>query len=287
MPPPKEKIAKPKESTRNTIRNYVARYCTNTNATLNLPFDVPPNLDLKRSMMLHSTTTVYKVPICDKVVGKPYGVKNHVIAARLGISRFDSFFPSANIILYNDICNGEPCTISVVLSNTVANLSGIKEPWQVLKVVLQLQSDFRRARLPLPTFIQPLSVINTTLVIKLPFQILEENVYLISKDGFHSCFYYNPHQFPTCISSIKPSVHSNFPFNDEITKALIASQHKNTLSSRFSQENTNICGGSWPLLSMYFAKLFEYIIQHSPMAKYIILPEVPRSDIGSKKISDL
>lgn len=282
--PPKSKIAKPKETTRNTIRNYISRYCTNTNAVMNLPFDVPPNLNLKRSMMLHSTTTVYKVPICDGTIGNPYPVKNHVIAARLGISRFDSFFPSANILLYNDVCNGVECTISVVFSNTVANFSGIKEPLQVLKIVLQLQADFRRAKLPIPTFVQPKSVINTTLVIKLPFQILEENVYLISKVGFRSCFYYNPHQFPTCISSIKPSIHSNFPFNDEITKEIVASQNENTLSSRFSQENTNICGGSCKLLSTYFAKLFEYTIQNSAMAEYIVLPEIPKSEIGSKKL---
>ncbi len=282
--PPKAKIAKSKESSRNTIKNYIMRCCTDTNATLNLPFDVPPSLDLKHSMMLHSATTVYKVPICNGTVGKRYPVKNHIIAARLGISRFDSFFPSANIFLYKDVCNGEACTISVIFSNTVANFSGIKEPLQVLKIVLQLQADFRRARLPIPTFIQPLSVINKTLVIELPFQILEEKVYLISKVGFRSCFYYNPHQFPTCISSIKPSVNSNFPFNDEITREVIATQYNNTLSSRFSQENTNICGGSCPLLSIYFAKLFEYIIKNSPMAKFIILPEVPKSDIGSKKI---
>lgn len=279
--PPKATITKAKESSRNTIRNYIARYCTNIDSTLNLPFDVPPDLDLTKEMLLHSTTYVFKVPICNGTPNQPYPLKNHVIASHLGISRFDSRFPSANIFLYNDVCNGKPCTISVIFSNTVANLSGIKETLQVLKIVLQLQRDFRRANLPVPTFIQPMADISTTLVIDLPFQILEENIHLIAKTGFHSCFYYNPQQFPTCVSSIKPSIHSNLPISNTITKNMIASQYENTLSTRFSERNINICGGSCRTLSIYLVKLFEYIIQHSSLSRFIILPSTPRSGITS------
>lgn len=265
-------IAKPKYNTqRNIIQMYLNSHSDGIKKPVNLPIEVSRNIHIDESQF-NSSTEVYSVNICHNEEDQKYPVNLHTIASTLNFPRFDSSFPSANIFLYDD--DGP---ISAVVSNRVVNLSGVKHPLQVVKIILQLQLNFYYSGLRVPCFSPHRAMINTTLVFKLPFEILEERVSEIARRGFKSCFDFNSNKFSTSIISIQLAQHSNFPFSAQFPATLIAGQEDNTYSCRISRKTINMCGGSCPKLSAFIEQMIEDGIRHSPNANRIILHDVPRS----------
>lgn len=280
MKNPKKDVTKPKYNTqKNIIQTYLNNHSDGTKRPVNLPFEVVGDMHVDESQF-NSSTEVYSVNICHNTEEERYPVNRHTIASTLNFPRYDSSFPSANIFLYDD--DGP---VSAVVSNRVVNLSGIKNKLQVLNIILQLQMDFYRSDLLVPTFIPAKSMINTTLVFKLPFNILEERVSEIAAPGFASCFDFNSNKFSTSIISVQVCQNSNFPFSSQFPPSLIASQEDNTYSCRISQNTINMCGGSCPSLSALIAQMIKNAIRESPNARRIILPDIPRSDFVFQRIA--
>jgi len=234
----KKTIGKPKYNTqRHIIQMCLNSYGSEKPQPILLPFPITsiPPADSTKS---NSQTEVYSVRICHNAENETYPISLHTTASKLNYPRYDSFFPSAAMFLYDD--NGP---VSANVSNRVVNLSGIKHKLQILKIVLQLQLDFYKSNLRVPLFLSSKSMINTTLVFKMPFNILEENVRYIALPGYNSCYEFNSNRFSTTIFSIQVCVNSNFPFSADFPKTLIESQKTNVYSCRVSKNTINMCGG--------------------------------------------